>query len=106
MIITLDRIKFNVNASQTGILVYPDNNSPGWKVDVNGEPSEVLNAYGTFKGAIVPKGSSEVVMHYSPEPTLLAIKVAFALALVIIFWGVAILILSNFGSYTDTHVVN
>ena len=101
-----DHIKFNVNATQTGILVYPDNNSPGWKVDVNGEPSEVLNAYGTFKGAIVPKGSSEVVMHYTPEPTLFAIKVALALALTIIFWGVAILMASNFGSYTDTHIVN
>ncbi len=45
-------------------------------------------------------------MHYSPEPTLFAIKVAFALALAIIFWGVAILMVSNFGSYTDIHVVN
>ena len=100
-----DLIKFNVNASQTGILVYPDNNSSGWKVDVNGESSELLNAYGTFKGAIVPKGFSEVVMHYSPEPTLFAIKVALALVLAIICWGAAILMVPKFGKAIDTHIV-
>ena len=71
---------------------------------LNGEPSEVLNAYGTFKGAIVPKGSSEVVMHYTPEPTLFAIKVALALALAIICWGAAILIVPRLRN--STYVVN
>ncbi len=96
-----DRIEFDVNASQAGILVYPDNNSPGWKVEINGKQSELLNAYGTFKGVVVPKGSSEVIMYYRPESTLFAMKLALSLALAIVFWGATMLMFSNFKHSTD-----
>ena len=96
-----DRIEFDVDASQAGILVYPDNNSQGWKVEINGKQSELLNVYGTFKGVIVPQGSSEVIMYYRPEFTLFAMKVALSLALSIIFWGAAIVMLAKFRDSTD-----
>jgi hypothetical protein len=99
-----DHIKFDVDASQAGILVYPDNNSPGWKVDINGRQSELLTVYGTFKGVVVPQGSSEVIMYYHPESTLFAIKVALALALAIICWGAAISIVPRLRN--STYVVN
>ncbi|MBS59866.1 MAG: hypothetical protein CL606_00915 [Anaerolineaceae bacterium] len=95
-----DRIEFDVDVSQAGILVYPDNNSSGWMVEINGKQSELLTVYGTFKGVIVPKGSSEVIMYYRPEFTLFAMKVALSLALAIIFWGLGILMLSKFRKHT------
>ena len=97
-----DRIEFDVDVSKDGILVYPDNNSPGWKVEINGKQSELLNVYGTFKGVIVPKGSSEVIMYYRPELTLFAMKVALSLAVAIVVWGATILMLSKLRNSTDS----
>ncbi|MDP6770060.1 MAG: hypothetical protein QF704_05105, partial [Anaerolineales bacterium] len=57
--------------------------------------------YGTFKGVIVPQGSSEVIMYYRPEFTLFAMKVALSLALSIVFWGAAIVMLAKFRGSTD-----
>ena len=96
-----DRIKFDVDASQAGILVYPDNNSSGWKVEINGKQSELLNVYGTFKGVVIPKGSSEVIMYYRPEYTLFAMRIALSLALAIVFWGATILMFSKFRKSTN-----
>ena len=73
-------------------------------VEINGKQSELLTVYGTFKGVIVPKGSSEVIMYYRPEFTLFAMKVALSLALAIIFWGLGILMLSKFRK--NTHFVS
>ena len=80
---------------------YPDNNSSGWKVEINGKQSELLNVYGTFKGVVIPKGSSEVIMYYRPESTLFAMKLALSLALAIVFWGATMLMFSKFKHSTD-----
>ena len=82
-------------------MVYPDNNSPGWKVEINGKQSELLNVYGTFKGVVIPKGSSEVIMYYRPEYTLFAMRIALSLALAIVFWGATILMFSKFRKSTN-----
>ena len=82
-----DRITFNVYASQPGMLVYPDNYSLGWYAKVNGMDSDLVKAYGTFKGVVVPEGHSEIVMYYRPYYTFLSIQIAVAMFVIIVLWS-------------------
>ena len=82
-----DRIAFNVYASQPGMLVYPDNYSLGWYAKVNGMDSDLVKAYGTFKGVVVPEGHSEIVMYYRPYYTFLSIQIAVAMFVIIVLWS-------------------
>jgi hypothetical protein len=48
------------------ILVVADSYDPGWKATVDGEPAEILPAYGLIRGVALPPGSHEVRMVYRP----------------------------------------
>lgn len=48
------------------ILVVADSYDPGWKATIDGEPAEILPAYGLIRGVALPPGSHEVRMVYRP----------------------------------------
>jgi hypothetical protein len=83
-----DRIRLEVEMSDTGYVVLVDTYDPGWIAHVDGHETRVLRANASFRAVIVPSGRHVVELLYRPR-TLLA-----GLALSAI--GVAMLIAAVF----------
>lgn len=80
--------KVTVWASGPGVLVLTDNNFPGWKVNVDGQPADVLTADYTFRGVPLPAGEHLVEFNFAP-PSLLVGGIISALSLAAIALGLA-----------------
>ena len=48
------------------MMVLTDAYFPGWKVEVNGEPSDVHRVDYLFRGVRIPPGAATVVFTYQP----------------------------------------
>lgn len=84
-----DVVRLAVTADQPALLVLADNYYPGWRAEVNGEPTAVLRANHTFRAAAVPAGDHEVVFRFRPTPFLVG------------FWiyAAGLLLLGGYGSW-------
>jgi len=84
--------KVMVQATGPGLLVLTDNNFPGWKATVDGQPSDVVTADYTFRGVALPAGEHQVEFTFSPSSIIIggllsALSLALvALALVACAW--------------------
>jgi len=86
-------VTLDVDADRASFLVISENDYPGWKAYVNGEPTALLRAYGFIKAVAVLPGKSVVRLSFQPRSfqvglfiTLLSILVVGCVALV--FWSV------------------
>ncbi len=50
-----------------GLLVLGDTNYPGWRVAVDGQPAELLAAYGVVRAVVVQAGEHTVTFEYQPR---------------------------------------
>jgi hypothetical protein len=82
-------ITLEVEAAAPGWLVLNDVWYPGWEASVNGRPSQVYRANGTFRAVRVPAGHNAVTMVY--HSTYLGLGFAIAVAMVVVLIGVAIM---------------
>jgi hypothetical protein len=64
---TPDRVTVRATASRAALLVLADNFSHGWRATVDGEPAEILRANHTFRGVVVPAGTSTVEFAFRPD---------------------------------------
>lgn len=62
-----NRISFNIKTPNDGILISKERFDSNWKVKVNGEERELLNANLLFRGVFVEAGESEVVFEFAPD---------------------------------------
>lgn len=62
-----DIVTFEVSPEQPCLLVLTDLHYPGWKATVNGEPVEILKAYGFVRALELAPGPSKVVMTFRPR---------------------------------------
>ena len=62
-----NRISFNVKTPNDGILVSKERYNSNWKVKVNGEERELLNANLLFRGVFVEAGENEIVFEFAPD---------------------------------------
>ena len=62
-----NRISFNVKTTNDGILISKERYNSNWKVKVNGEERELLNANLLFRGVFVEAGENEVVFEFAPD---------------------------------------
>jgi hypothetical protein len=60
-------IKMSVNSPRAGWLVLSDLWYPGWKVEVDGQPTPIFRANYLFRAINVPSGVHTVIWRYSPE---------------------------------------
>lgn len=78
------RIKLNVDAKQTSVLLLNDRYHPDWKVWVNGQPAFLLRCNYIMRGVRVEPGKSVVDFRFQPPITPLYVSLAalaFGLAL-------------------------
>ena len=61
-----ESLVLDVSSTRGGFLVLTDQESPGWRVAVNGEPAELLSANHAFRAVRVPPGRSIVTFDYEP----------------------------------------
>jgi len=72
----LDSVSFAGSASQsltldanlgcTGLVVISETYFPGWKVTIDGVPSEIREVDGALRGVVVPQGRHRIRMRYRP----------------------------------------
>ncbi|MGD0436245.1 MAG: YfhO family protein [Bryobacteraceae bacterium] len=73
----LDSVSFTGHSSQSltldaklacdGMVVISDTYFPGWKVTIDGVPSEIREVYGALRGVVVSQGQHRIRMWYRPR---------------------------------------
>jgi hypothetical protein len=61
-----ERVAVRATLDGDGLLVLTDQHFPGWRVEVDGEPREILVADAIFRGVPLGSGTHEVVFTYRP----------------------------------------
>ena len=64
---TPTRIRLDTEVNSPGLLLLSQTYYPGWKVRVNGELTEVIEANGLLPAVALGAGRSEVVFQYDPD---------------------------------------
>ncbi|WP_432633775.1 YfhO family protein [Brachyspira sp.] len=62
-----NKISFNIKTPNDGILISKERYNSNWKVKVNGEERELLNANLLFRGVYVEAGDNEVIFEFMPD---------------------------------------
>lgn len=62
-----NKISFNVKTPNDGILISKERYNSNWKVFVNGEERELLNANLLFRGVYVEAGDNDIVFEFAPD---------------------------------------
>jgi hypothetical protein len=60
-----NRLRMRVTSDKPAHMVLTDNNYTAWKATVAGKPAQIHRTDYTFRGVVVPAGTSDVEMHYS-----------------------------------------
>lgn len=74
------------DAAAEGLLVLSENFAPGWTVEVDGTPKDVLQVDGTLQGVWVDQGSSRVVFEYQPMTLYAGLAVTVATFVIVGVW--------------------
>jgi uncharacterized membrane protein YfhO len=61
-----ERVAVRVRLEGDGLLVLTDQHFPGWEVEVDGEPREILAVDSIYRGVALTGGEHEVVFTYRP----------------------------------------
>jgi|GEM_PF-1231986 len=61
-----DRVAIRVEATAPGVLVLADAFHPGWRAEVNGNPTQIFPVNGGLRGIAVQPGAQEIVFRYHP----------------------------------------
>ena len=62
-----NKVVFNVQTPDAGVLVLKERYSPDWTVSVNGEKKELLKANLLFRGVYVEAGDNNIVFEFTPS---------------------------------------
>lgn len=85
----LDEVVLEVDLPRSALLLLADMNAPGWKVEVDGQPAELLTADLVLRAVALPAGHHEVRFHFS-DPAVgrgLALTLAgILLTLALVIW--------------------
>ena len=64
---TPSRVQIETNSPENKFLVLTDNDYSGWKAKVDGERTEILKAYSTFKAVKLNSGQHQIEFYYSSD---------------------------------------
>jgi hypothetical protein len=63
----INRIEMTVRAPSPGLLVVAETYYPGWRASVDGRETPIHKVNNVFRGVVLPKGESRVVLSYRPR---------------------------------------
>lgn len=78
------KVTIDTDSAENGLLVLTDNYYPGWKAIVNNTPQKILKINYNFRGVVIPKGKSTVVMEYLPQSFLIGTYLSLIGVLIIV----------------------
>jgi hypothetical protein len=81
-----DAVRVRVDVAAPALLVLTDSYDAGWVATVDGEPAEIVRAYGAFRGVRIPPGVSEVAFTYRPIETYVGIGLMCLTAVGLTSW--------------------
>ena len=79
-------ITIDVDIPETQLLVVAERYHPGWKVSVDGRPSESIRVYQDFLGCVVQAGDSQVCLSFQPASLRIGSIACFSGLLGLIIW--------------------
>jgi hypothetical protein len=78
-----------VESVAAGLLVLSESFAPGWTVQVDGTPRELLQVDGTLQGVWIGQGSSRIVFEYRPTILYVGLGITAATFVVVGLWLIA-----------------
>lgn len=85
----LNRIEFDVNTSENGMLYLSEVFYPAWKAYIDGKETEIYRADYCMRAIYIEKGSHKVVFEYDSDLVKSGSKISYAF---IGFWAIGIII--------------
>ena len=73
---TSNEIHLSAELTNPGWLVIADTYYPGWKAEINGEPGEVFQVLGTFRGLLFEPGQYKIRMYFDPPSLKIGIWIS------------------------------
>jgi len=61
-----NRVAVSADLACAGMVIVDDTWYPGWRATVDGQPAAIYEAYGIFRGVMVPAGQHTIDMRYRP----------------------------------------
>lgn len=72
-----NRLTIAVSLACAGMVIVDDTWYPGWRATVDGESAAIYEAYGIFRGVLVPAGQHTIDMRYRPASVLVGALLSF-----------------------------
>jgi hypothetical protein len=67
------RVELEVNLQSPGLVILADVFYPGWRLEIDGRPAEILRANRLMRGAVVAAGSHRLVYTYRPDSLVVGV---------------------------------
>jgi uncharacterized membrane protein YfhO len=83
----MNRIHIEVTTAQPGVVVLFESSYPGWRITVNGKPSNVIWLNYLFQEFEVDSGRQQIQFEYQPPFFRLYLWISFFTFLVIMLLG-------------------
>lgn len=83
-----ERVVIGVDNGSEAVLVLTDAFYPGWSATIGGEPAEIYQVDGMFRGLRLPAGRHEIIFTY--RPTIVQVGLALSAAGVLLWLLLAI----------------
>jgi uncharacterized membrane protein YfhO len=82
------RVTIDVDMGCRGMVILADSYFPGWRATVDGEGTQIHEAYGALRGVVVDKGRHRIEMRYIPSSVIagLLMTLSGALGAVFLSW--------------------
>jgi hypothetical protein len=75
-----DEVRTTVDSDGRALVSVVQSASPGWTVQVDGEPAELVELHGAFTAVVVPEGTHEVTFAFRPPAFFAGVAVSLAAA--------------------------
>jgi hypothetical protein len=89
------RVEILATLERPGVVVLADAWFPGWRVEINGQPAELLRINHVLRGVAAPKGASRINFYYRP----------FSFSLGVWLSGIATLVLCICALWPQRHEI-
>ena len=94
-----NKIYFNINITNKGVLFIKDSYSKFWKAKINSVSTKVYPAFEVFKAVLIPEGTSLIELEYDPKIMKYLMLLAYSSILMTIFLIIKDLNLFNFKNF-------